>query len=164
MKKLLLLLTGLMLILTGLTACNEKKESLNNNSKISTSPSTNLTINHNQSITNEVKVNSNFEMRNLNEEVLMTIKMLKDIRIENEDSEDPSSEYYYVTLELVEDDKTKFSEITRNMIGEILKIYVNDEVIISPMINSAIEDGVICISGGFSYDDAQKLVSLICGS
>lgn len=123
--------------------------------------STDVTTDSSEICTSEIKVSSNLEMHNANDEVLMTIRTLKNIRVEPENYYDTSSQYYCVIFELLEDDRTKFAEITRNMVGENLSIYIDDTNITSPEVSSAIEDGVVCIAGPFSYDDAQRLVSLL---
>ncbi len=51
-----------------------------------------------------------------------------------------------------------FAQITRDHKGEVLAIFLDGQVISSPVINDVITDGKAVISGGFTGDQAKALV------
>lgn len=57
------------------------------------------------------------------------------------------------------DGTKKFREITSANIGKRLAIYLDDDILVAPVINSAITDGVAVITGQFSLDAAKSLVA-----
>ncbi|MCL2630994.1 MAG: hypothetical protein FWD49_05685 [Firmicutes bacterium] len=54
-----------------------------------------------------------------------------------------------------------FAEATANNIGKSLDIYINDEKIMSPTVNSQITDGKAVIVGNYSYSQASELATKI---
>ena len=66
-----------------------------------------------------------------------------------------------VSLKLTEDGTKAFAEATSNNIGKTISIYMDDEEISSPQVNSAITDGNAIISGNMSLDEAKNLSGLI---
>lgn len=63
-----------------------------------------------------------------------------------------------VALEFNSEGKDLFAKITRENKGEILAIFLDGQVISSPVINEEIPDGKAIISGGFTPDQAKALV------
>lgn len=51
-----------------------------------------------------------------------------------------------------------FADITRNNVGEQLGIFLDGELLSSPVINEAITGGTAVISGNFTQDEARELV------
>lgn len=66
-----------------------------------------------------------------------------------------------VSLEFNEEGKKAFAEATKNNIGKIIYILLDEDVISFPKVNAAIEDGNAIIEGGFTKESADELAALI---
>ncbi len=64
---------------------------------------------------------------------------------------------YSVSFELYPDEADFFADYTRNHQGQFLTIVLDNQVISSPRINSAIEGGRGSITGQFTLEEARKL-------
>ncbi len=71
---------------------------------------------------------------------------------------DPTTGEPQIQLQFNADGTKKFRTITENNIGKRVAIYLDETMLIAPVVNSAILDGIAVISGGFTVDQA-KLVS-----
>ena len=67
----------------------------------------------------------------------------------------------YVALEFNEEGKKLFAEATKNNIGNVIYIVMDDEIISSPVVQTTISDGHAMITGQFDADGAEELASLI---
>lgn len=76
---------------------------------------------------------------------------------------DSSSQEYLVSLEFTTEGSVKFAEATASLIGEAISIYLDDELISAPTVQSAITGGTAQITGGFTYDTANALAIQIQG-
>ena len=74
---------------------------------------------------------------------------------------DAAGSEYKVQLVLNESGKEAFATATSENIGKTISIYLDDEVISSPTVNSAITGGEAVIEGDFTLDEARELASLI---
>lgn len=63
----------------------------------------------------------------------------------------------YVSFSLTPEAAQIFADYTRNNVGRFLTIVLDKQVISSPRINSAIDEGRGSITGNFSLDEASKL-------
>lgn len=80
-------------------------------------------------------------------------------------SYDNSTGYYVVALQFTDEGTEKFSTTTSALTGKQLSIWINDEFVIAPSINSAITTGSASISGNYTYDQAYELaVQIQAGS
>ena len=72
---------------------------------------------------------------------------------------------YVVQLELTDAGKAKFAQATSALAGtgEVISIWLDDEMISSPTVNTAITDGHAIISGDFDAESAQDLADKING-
>ena len=72
---------------------------------------------------------------------------------------------YVVQLELTDAGKAKFAQATSSHAGrgEVISIWLDDEMISSPTVNTAITDGHAIISGDFDAESAQDLADKING-
>lgn len=72
---------------------------------------------------------------------------------------------YVVQLELTDAGKTKFAEATSALAGtgEVISIWLDDQMISSPTVNTAITDGHAIIEGDFDAESAQELADKING-
>ncbi|WP_337099508.1 protein translocase subunit SecD [Paenibacillus sp. YIM B09110] len=61
----------------------------------------------------------------------------------------------FVTIKLK--DAKKFEDLTRELIGKALSIYLDEEPLSSPMVNSAIPGGSATITGNYTTDEAKDL-------
>lgn len=66
-----------------------------------------------------------------------------------------------VSLEMNDDGREKFAEATQKYVGQKISIYMDDEELSSPTVQTAITDGKASISGSSSVDEAKKLAGLI---
>ncbi|MDU3724197.1 MAG: protein translocase subunit SecD [Clostridium celatum] len=66
-----------------------------------------------------------------------------------------------VSLKLNDEGTKKFAEATTNNLNKTISIYMDDEVISSPKVNSVITDGNAIIEGSSSVEEAQNLAGRI---
>lgn len=66
-----------------------------------------------------------------------------------------------VSLKLNEDGKQKFADATSANIGKTISIYMDEEEISSPTVQSAITNGEAIITGSSSVEEAKNLAGLI---
>ena len=62
-----------------------------------------------------------------------------------------------VTLQFNAEGTKKFADLTTELVGKQLAIYLDDHLISSPVVNTAITSGEANISGSFSLDEAKGL-------
>lgn len=98
----------------------------------------------------------NLEFRDSEGNVLLTGKDVKDATALLQDASTP-----VVSLELNDDGKEKFAEATSNNIGKSIGIYMDDEEVSSPVVQTAITDGKAVINGMSSMDEATKIAGII---
>ncbi len=73
--------------------------------------------------------------------------------------------YYEVALKFTSTGSDKFAEITSNLTGKNLGIYINGEYVMHASVGETISGGQCSISGNYSYDDAYELaVQIQAGS
>lgn len=68
---------------------------------------------------------------------------------------------YSVQLNFTDEGKEKFAEATSRLVGETISIWMDDTMISSPTVNTAINDGVASITGDFTADEASSLATKI---
>ena len=80
-----------------------------------------------------------------------------------QDSQTGNTSSYCIDLLLNDEGKQKFADATTSAYqnGETIAIYYDGNVICAPSVNGALTDGRAQISGNYSYEDAEKLASLI---
>ncbi len=66
-----------------------------------------------------------------------------------------------VQLKLTSAGKAKFAKATSEQLNKTISIYMDDEMISNPTVNSVINDGVAIITGMESYDAAKNLADKI---
>ncbi|AOR23069.1 protein translocase subunit SecD [Clostridium taeniosporum] len=66
-----------------------------------------------------------------------------------------------VSLELNENGQKAFAEATGKYIGQKISVYMDDELLTSPTVQTQITDGNAIITGSTSLDDAKKLAGII---
>lgn len=66
-----------------------------------------------------------------------------------------------VSLEMNDEGKTKFASATAKYIGQAISIYMDDEVLTSPTVQSSITDGKAEISGDFTIAKAKSIAGVI---
>lgn len=73
--------------------------------------------------------------------------------------------YYEVALKFTSTGSDKFAQITSDLTGKYLGIYINGEYVMHATVSEAISGGQCSISGNYSYDDAYELaVQIQAGS
>ena len=91
---------------------------------------------------------------------IMTGKDLKSVAVDS-----PISGTYQINFELTTEGSQIFADYTSNNVGKILAIVLDNKIISTPRINSAITEGSGTIQGSFTYDEANQLaVQLRYGS
>ncbi|WP_066892725.1 protein translocase subunit SecD [Clostridium nigeriense] len=98
----------------------------------------------------------NLEFKDADGNVVLTGKDVKEATAVLDDTSRP-----VVSLELNEEGQDKFAEVTANNIGKTISIYMDDEVVSSPVVQSAITNGKAVINGMSSMDEATKLSGII---
>ncbi|HHV97795.1 MAG TPA: protein translocase subunit SecD [Clostridiaceae bacterium] len=73
----------------------------------------------------------------------------------------PDTGEIVVTLELNEEGKQKFAEATERLKGERIAIFMDDELIVAPVVNEVIPDGNAVITGQRSAKEAGELADTI---
>ncbi|MFD7520940.1 protein translocase subunit SecD [Paenibacillus chitinolyticus] len=58
-------------------------------------------------------------------------------------------------------DRSKFKDVTTKMVGKPLSIFLDEEKLSSPMVNTPIDSDVATITGSFKFEEAQKLADTI---
>jgi SecD/SecF fusion protein len=66
-----------------------------------------------------------------------------------------------VSLEMNEEGQPKFAAATEKYLGQKISIYMDDEVLSSPTVNSVISQGKASITGSTSLEEAKNLAGLI---
>lgn len=66
-----------------------------------------------------------------------------------------------VTLKLNDEGKKKFAEATEKNLGKVISIYMDEDLISSPTVESAITGGEAIITGSSTIDEANTLAGLI---
>ena len=66
-----------------------------------------------------------------------------------------------IQLEMTEDGKSKFADATSKYVGQAISIKMDDEVLSSPTVQTAITDGVAQITGDYTAESAKRLAGLI---
>lgn len=107
-------------------------------------------------IVEDLSKTGNLEFRDSDGNVLLTGKDVKEATAVLDSTSSP-----VVSLEFNDDGKEKFAEVTANNIGNAISIYMDDELVSSPVVQSAITDGKAVINGMSSMDEATKLAGVI---
>ena len=76
-------------------------------------------------------------------------------------SSDPETGVPEVSLEMNEVGQPKFAAATEKYLGQKISIYMDDEVLSSPTVNSVITEGKASITGSTSLEEAKTLAGLI---
>lgn len=66
-----------------------------------------------------------------------------------------------ISLEMNEDGKTKFAEATQTYLNQKIAIYMDDQKLSEPTVDSVISDGKASISGSYTAESAKNLTGLI---
>ncbi|MCL1786841.1 MAG: hypothetical protein FWG38_02540 [Defluviitaleaceae bacterium] len=69
-----------------------------------------------------------------------------------------------VTVRFTEEGRRLFAQATRDNIGRPIRIYVNGELVSSPIVNSVITDGEAVITGNFTTQTAHELANALNGT
>ena len=68
---------------------------------------------------------------------------------------------YAIILTLTEEGKTLMAQATANNMGKTLAIYVEDQQITTPAVESVISDGVCYITGFATYEEAETVARIL---
>lgn len=72
---------------------------------------------------------------------------------------------YVISLQFTSEGAKKFADVTGKLTGKKLGIFINDELLMAPDVNTAITDGKAVIEGEYTYDQAyQHAVSIQSGA
>ncbi|MBD7915013.1 protein translocase subunit SecD [Clostridium sp. Sa3CUN1] len=98
----------------------------------------------------------NLEFKDADGNVVLTGKDIEKATSILDDTSSP-----VVSLELNDEGQSKFAEVTANNIGKTISIYMDDELVSSPVVQSTITNGKAVINGMSSMDEATKLAGII---
>jgi preprotein translocase subunit SecD len=87
------------------------------------------------------------------EETGLTGKQLKRAQMQF----DPQTSKPVISLEFNEDGRELFADISKNNIGEVLAIFIDESPVAMPSISTAILDGRAVMTGAFTVDEAKSL-------
>ena len=85
----------------------------------------------------------------------------KDVKKATAYSDSSNSNQPVVGLELTDEGKTKFAEATQKYLNKQISIYMDEEVLTSPRVDSVINNGEATITGISSFDEAKKIAGII---
>ena len=71
---------------------------------------------------------------------------------------------YIIRIDFTPSGAEKFAEATKQLIGEIISIWVDDELLSAPYVHEQITDGMAQISGKFSFEQVQEYAAKINGN
>lgn len=74
---------------------------------------------------------------------------------------DPETGSPLVALEMTDEGRPKFADATSKYIGQKISIYMDDEMLSSPTVQSTITEGKATITGSGSLEEAKTLAGLI---
>lgn len=74
---------------------------------------------------------------------------------------DPNSNAPVVQLKLKSDGAKKFADATAKYIGQQITIYMDEEIVSAPTVQSAIPNGEAVITGSKTIDEAKRLAGII---
>lgn len=66
-----------------------------------------------------------------------------------------------IRLEFTPEGTEKFAKATKDNIGKTIEIVMDDEILTKPVVNAEITDGEAVIEGSHSFEEANKVASLI---
>lgn len=72
--------------------------------------------------------------------------------------------YYVVQLVFSENGTQKFAEATERLVGEVISIWIDDELVCAPIVDSKVSDGTVQITSSFTFEDAWELAGKIIGN
>lgn len=94
--------------------------------------------------------------------VILTGEHVKNAEAGYQQNEQTGSNDVVVSLEFDDEGTKAFAEATSRLAGSgSISIYMDDECLSYPTVNSAITDGKCVIEGNFTYDEANKLANNI---
>lgn len=71
---------------------------------------------------------------------------------------------FIIQIDFTQSGAEKFSEATGRLIGEIISIWVDDELLSAPYVHEQITDGMAQISCNFSFEQVQEYAAKINGN
>lgn len=105
----------------------------------------------------ELQKTGELTFKNPEGEVLLTGKDVKEASVVT----NTQTGYAEVSLKMTEEGTKKFAEATTTYLNQAISIYMDDEELVSPTVNSTITDGEAVISGNYSVNKAKNLAALI---
>lgn len=65
---------------------------------------------------------------------------------------------FMIEITFDEEGKEAFCKATTEHVGEVIRILVNGEIIISPVVNEPVTEGKCMLTGGFTQEEAEELI------
>jgi preprotein translocase subunit SecD len=153
-----------LLVLSGCTGKKEvtEKNPIINNEEQSESEQESAPVTQESALVTQGPASSILEFRDEDGNVCITNDDIMEVYY-HPDSNGNVDEHsiHNIKIEFTEQGTSKFSEVTTKNIGKTLGIYINDELISAPTVQIAITDGIVILSGGFTKEQAQDIVSLL---
>lgn len=77
---------------------------------------------------------------------------------------DEMNRNYFILIDFTSSGTEKFAEATARLVGEIISIWVDGELLSAPYVHEQVVDGRTVISGNFSVDEAMEYAAKINGN
>ena len=77
---------------------------------------------------------------------------------------DEMNRNYFICLDFTPSGAEKFAVATGRLVGEIISIWVDDELLSAPYVHEQVVDGRTVISGNFSFEEVQEYAAKINGN
>ena len=103
----------------------------------------------------KLKVANTDTYLNVNKEIVLDGNFLEDAYVSYYEGK-PVVSFYFNKI-----GTKKFAEITKNNIGKILGIVLDNEIVTAPVINTPIFNGNAIITGDFSVEEANRISTLL---
>lgn len=98
-----------------------------------------------------------------NGEVILTGAQLKDAYGARNSGANNPNEQNVISLEFDEEGTKKFAEATRKYLNQQIAIYIDDEMLMNPTVNSVISNGKAQITGGYTLEQAVNEAAILKG-
>lgn len=98
------------------------------------------------------------------EQVLKRSKIIltaADVKPSVKAEKDPQGHNTVIALEFTELGKKKFTDFTKQHVGDVLAIIINGSILSAPTVNEPILEGRVVIRGRFTAQEAQKIADQI---
>ncbi len=102
------------------------------------------------------KISGNIKFKDIEGNILLDENDIEALQPANGTSTDTDITTYFINIRFTEEGTAKFAKATEENIGRVIYIYVDDEIVSCPMVNSAITGGNASIE--FSMEEERDRI------